>query len=219
MAGSAAAGPGRRRETLVELGLDRLDLILLRPELQGSPPLKARLGGTPALPIGVAEMVVDRRILGHELDRLFEILNRARVIAEPVMRPAQAVDDVAVLGPQLDGLLDHFEATLQILAAVDPGVAEIIEHQRLLRLELERMQEVGLGRLPLARALERDTPAVEQRPALRHARRLKAPDRLVIGTDRFDKALLAAQKIAELHLRTGPCRRLGRHRLELADGV
>src|SRR5437899_9346999 len=128
MAGSAAAGPGRRRETLVELGLDRLDLILLRPELQGSPPLKARLGGTPALPIGIAEMVVDRRVLGHQLDRLFEILNRARIIAEPVVGPTETIDDIAVLRPQFDRLLDHLETAVEILAAIDPGIAEIIQH-------------------------------------------------------------------------------------------
>ena len=101
------------------------------------------------------------------------------------MRPAEAVDDVAVLRPQLDRLLDHLETALQILAAVDPGIAEIIEHQRLVGLQLEGVQQIGLGALPLARALERDAAAVEQRPALRHAGSREALDRLVIGVHRL----------------------------------
>jgi hypothetical protein len=42
--GSAAARrPGGRHGSAVELGLDRLDLLVLRPELQGPFPLIARL--------------------------------------------------------------------------------------------------------------------------------------------------------------------------------
>src|SRR6516225_7131976 len=85
---AAARCPGCGHAAAVELGLDRLDLIVLRPELQGSPPLVTRLERSPALPVGIAQMVVYRRVLGHQLDRLFEILNRARIVAETVMRPA-----------------------------------------------------------------------------------------------------------------------------------
>ena len=48
-------------------------------------------------PIGVAEVVVDRRILGLELDRAFKLLDRLFVIADAEIGPAQRVDDVAVV--------------------------------------------------------------------------------------------------------------------------
>ena len=51
----------------------------------------------------------------------------------------------------------------------------------------------------------------------RRAGRLQAPDRLAIGVGRLDKALLAAQQIAELDLGAGPIRVLRRHRLQLGD--
>src|SRR5215472_2173905 len=109
---AAASGPRRRHAAAVELGLDWFDLVLLRPELQRPTPLIACLHRTAALPIGIAQMIVDCRVFGYQLDRLFEVLHCARVIAEPVMRPAQAIDNVAILGPQLYRLLDHFEATI-----------------------------------------------------------------------------------------------------------
>src|SRR6202521_3423497 len=201
--GTSATRPGAGRGTAVELGLDRLDLVLLRPELQGPAPLIPRLDRTPILPIGVAKMIVDRRVFRHELDRLLEILDRAGIVAQSVMRPPQAIDDIAVFGAQLDRLLDHLEAALQILAAVDPGVAQIIQDQWLVGLELEGTSEIVLRPFPLAGTFERNSPAVEQRPALGQACCLKALDRLVIGVDRFGKALLAAQQIAELHVGTG----------------
>src|SRR6202023_435050 len=107
-----------------EFGLDRLDLICFRSELQRPTPLKPGLGRTPALPIGVAQMVVDRRVLGHQLDRLFEILYGARIIAEPIMGPTQAVDDIAVLRSQLDGLLVLLWAAVLIFAPINPRLAE-----------------------------------------------------------------------------------------------
>src|SRR5207248_1826188 len=72
-------------------------------------PLIARFRQAAALPIGVTQMVVDRRILRHQLDRFFELFDRPGIIAHPVMRPAQAVDDVAVIGAQLDRLFDHLQ--------------------------------------------------------------------------------------------------------------
>ena len=123
------------------------------------------------------------------------------------MRPAEAVDDVAVFGPQLDRLLDHLEAAVEVLAAVDPGIAEIVEHQRLVGLQLERVLQIGLGARPLAGALERDAAVVEQRPALGQAGGGSAADRLVIGRDRLGEALLAAQEVAELDQRPRPRRR------------
>ena len=114
-------------------------------------------------------MVVDRRVLRDQLDRLFELFDRRLVIAHPVMRPAQAVDDIAVIRAQLDRLLDHLHAAIEVLAAVDPRIAEIVQHHRLFRLELQRLPQIGLGLLPLPGALARDAAIVEQRPFVRQA--------------------------------------------------
>src|SRR5439155_15280313 len=100
---SAAARRGRHRrfQAAFELLFDRLDLVLLRPELKRPPPLVAGLIHPAALPIGVAQMIVDRGVRRHQLDRLFELLDGAGIIAHSVVRPAEAVDDVAILGAQL----------------------------------------------------------------------------------------------------------------------
>src|SRR3954470_22403815 len=144
--------PGRRGggvEPVLDLGLDRLDLVFLRSELQRPAPLIARFDKPPDAPVRIAEMVVDRRVLRHQLDRLFELFDRRLVVAHPEMRPAQAIDDVAVIGTQLDRLVDHLHALIQVLAAVDPRIAEIIEHHRLIWFELQRLLQIGLGLLPL----------------------------------------------------------------------
>src|SRR5207237_1336584 len=63
------------------------------------------------------------------------------------------------------------------------------------------MLQILFGALPLAGAFERDAMVIKQRPALGHADRGGAADRLLIGGDRLGAALFVAQDIAELHLR------------------
>ena len=70
-------------------------------------------------------------------------------MAELVVRPAEAVDDVAVVRPQIDGAAQHLERLVEIDALVDPRIAEIIEHLRLVGIELERLLEVGFRLRPL----------------------------------------------------------------------
>src|SRR5204862_77093 len=132
----------------------------------------------------------------------------AGIIAPPVRRPAPAVDDVAVIGAQFDRLFDHLQPLVEIFAAIDPGIAEIIENQRLLGFQLQRMLQILFGALPLAGAFERDAVVVKQRPALGHADRGGAADRLLIGGDRLGEALFVAQDIAELYLRRNRLRLL-----------
>ena len=76
-------------------------------------------------------MIVDGRILGLELDGALEVLHRLLVIADPVIGPAERVDDVAVVGALLDRALDHAHALVEVDALVDPGIAEIVQHVRL----------------------------------------------------------------------------------------
>ena len=104
----------------------------------------------PILPVGVAEVIVDGRILGLELDRALEVLHRLVVVAEPEIGPAERVDDVAVIRPLLDGAADHPHALVEIDALIDPRIAEIVQHVRLVGIELERLLQVGSRPSPTA---------------------------------------------------------------------
>ena len=86
--------------------------------------------------ISIAEMVVDGRIVGLEFDRALQIFHRVVVIAEPEIGPAERIDDVAVVRPLLDGAADHPHALVEIDALVDPRIAEIVQHVRLIGIEL-----------------------------------------------------------------------------------
>src|SRR3954469_18230378 len=68
---------GRVGQTLLELFLD-LDEVLwvFRVEIARMRPLKTCFEQPTDLPIGVPEMIVDGRVLGLELDRLFEVFDR-----------------------------------------------------------------------------------------------------------------------------------------------
>ena len=78
-------------------------------------PLEPRLERPSGLPIGVAEVIIDGRIVGLELDRALQALHRLVVIAQAIMCPAERVDDVTVVGPLLDGAADHPHAFVEIL--------------------------------------------------------------------------------------------------------
>ena len=65
-----------------QLFLDLLQFVGLGLKIARMRPLELRLKLAPGLPIGVAEMVVDGRIVGLELDRAFEMLARLFEIAE-----------------------------------------------------------------------------------------------------------------------------------------
>src|SRR5688572_29794478 len=75
-------------DAVLELLDDQRQVLGLRARILRVLPLEARLEVAPDLPIGVAEMVIDDRIAGLELDRLLELLHRLVVMAEAVMGPA-----------------------------------------------------------------------------------------------------------------------------------
>src|SRR5262249_46642122 len=139
-----------------QLSFDLNKILGLGLEVACMRPLEARLQHASDPPIGVAEMIVDGRILGLELNGALELLDRLVHVAEPVIGPAEGVDDVAVVGALLDRALDHPHALVEIDALVDPRIAEIVEHVRLIRKELERLLEIGLRLRPLLGALEAD---------------------------------------------------------------
>ena len=163
----------RGRQALFDLLLDLRHRIGLRLQPERAFPLEAGLGAAADAPVDVAEMVVDRRILRPELDRLLHVTQRLLEIAQPEVHPSQAVDDVAVARAKLDRALDHRQRLVEVEPLVCPGVSQIVEHARLLGLELQCLQQIGLGPCPATGTLEHDRTREEQRPVLllriRHA--------------------------------------------------
>src|SRR4029079_664556 len=74
-----------------ELLLDLVQVFRLGLELARVRPLKPRLERPPGLPIGVAEVIVDGRVVGLELDRALQALHRLVVGAEPLVRRAHSL--------------------------------------------------------------------------------------------------------------------------------
>ena len=133
------------------------------------------------------------------------------------MGPAQAVDDVAVVGPEPHRLLDHAERALEVAPLLHPGIAEVVEHHRLVGTELQRLEEVGLGAVPLVGALQHHAARVVERPVAL-ARVLDALERGVVGVDRLGKALLVTQQVAERDQRVAAPGLLGGHVAQARDG-
>src|SRR5262249_35358797 len=85
-------------------------------------------------------------------------------VAEPIIGPAEGIDDVTGVGALLDRALDHAHAVVEIDALVDPGIAEIVEHVRLVAGELERLLEIGLALRALLSALETEATKIIDHP-------------------------------------------------------
>ena len=203
-------------ESVHELAPDLAGELVLGPEREHPQPLEAGLVQPAHLPVGVAQMIVDDRIARLQLDRLFELVDRLLIVTQPVRRPAQAVDDIAVVRPELDRLLDHRLGGVEIAPLLDPRIAEIVENQRLIRLQLERAQKVGLGPRPRAGALEGDAAHVEEPPVAVPDGR-DAPDRGVIGACGLLVALADPERVAERGRRIGALGPLLRHGAQRRD--
>ncbi len=145
-------------------------------------------------------MVVDGGILGLQIDGALEVLHRLFVVADAVVGPAEGIDDVAVVGTLLDGALDHLHALVEVHALVDPGIAEIVQHVRLVGLQLERLLHVGFGLGPLLGAFLADAAIiVPDAVGLIGARRRQHLDALRIGRAAVAELLAAALDVAERH--------------------
>ena len=94
---------GSRGQHLVEADVELLaDAVHVevvgRAERERAAPLELGLALAADLPEHVAEVVVDDRIVGGQLDGAQHRLDRVLVAAEPVEHPAERVGDVAVVG-------------------------------------------------------------------------------------------------------------------------
>ena len=109
------------------------------------------------------------------------------------MGPAKAVDDRARARIGGDGLLDHGHGLGQVLAPVDPGVAQVVQQFRLVRPHRQRPGQVGLGLLPAAGALIGAAAGVVDLPV----RRLAVGDQAVPDLDGLGIGLVRGQKVGE----------------------
>ena len=74
-----------------------------------------RLEAGARAPIGVAEVVVDGRVAGLQLDGLLQLAHGLVVAAEAVIGPAQAVDDHAVARRELDRRFSILKASSMLM--------------------------------------------------------------------------------------------------------
>src|SRR5262245_43414098 len=76
-------------QSTLQLVLDLDQIVRLRLEITRMRPLEARLDHTTDLPVGVAQMIVDGRILGLELDSMLEMFHSLVVLSNAIIRPAK----------------------------------------------------------------------------------------------------------------------------------
>ena len=125
------------------------------------------------------------------------------------MRPAERVDDIAVVRPLLDRAADHLHAVVEIDALIDPGIAEIVQDMRLVGEQLERLLEIGFGVGPVLGALVADAAEIEDQP-IGFFRIGDGRDALAVGVRAFGILLAGALDIAERHDRFEVFRRVRR---------
>ena len=116
------------------------------------------------------------------------------------MRPAQTVDDITVIRLELDRLAHHGDRLGEIDLLVDHRIAEIIEHHRLIGLELKRLPEISLGLVPLLDTLKSNAAIIIDGPVVT-LRRGDESDGGIVGIGRRREFLIVAIEIAERHQR------------------
>src|SRR6056297_2782891 len=102
-------------EAHLELAADARRILFLRLEGQGAVPLELGLTLAAHGPVDVAEMVVDDRVDGFELDGALHVPHRLVVASEPVKRPAETVGDVARIGPRVGAAVAPVERVCRVL--------------------------------------------------------------------------------------------------------
>src|SRR5262245_12952981 len=135
---------------MLELGVEARRSLGFRTELERAAPFETGFGLTPGAPVGVAEMIDDLGVGRRELSRLFQLLDGVVILAELEIGPAEAVDDIALVGPRSDCFADQVETFLDLLSAVDPAIAEEILQLRPVGLDGEGGEEISLSLRPIA---------------------------------------------------------------------
>src|SRR3989454_2309234 len=155
----------RFRATLGPAPAEVFDLLLDplggRVELQGLLPRGERLGLESVLQIGVAEVLVDHRVGFLRLvDGALELLQGLGVATLLVVRPAEAVDEVAVVGLDRERLVDELDRLVEVLPALGVHVADVVVRLGVLGIERDHLPERADGVVELRLLLE-DHPELE----------------------------------------------------------
>ena len=143
-------------------------------------PLEFRLQLAPDGPVHIAQMVGHYRIDRFQDRGALHRIKGFGVSAKGEHRPGKTVDDIAAVRLGCDRPLDHAKGLIQLLATFDQAVAKIIQDKRLIRVQFQRLAEIGIGLFPTLLALIRDAAAVEDNPMGR-VDRADTLQRLVIG--------------------------------------
>src|SRR5438445_46940 len=141
--------------------LEVLDLLLDplggRVELQGLLPRGERLGLESVLQIGVAEVLVDHRVGFLRLvNGALELLQSVGVATLLVVRPAEAVDEIAVVRLDRERLADELDRLVEVLPALGVHVADVVVRLGVLGIECDHLPERADGVVELGLLLEDD---------------------------------------------------------------
>src|SRR5262250_240146 len=126
-------------------GLEDRGLGVRLVRLQGTLPGGHRVVGAPVLDVGVGEVVEDDRIFLGEADRALQLGHRLGIVPLLVVRPAKAIDEVAVLRIEVEGALDELHRLREVLAALRVHVADVVVGLRVLWIEDKDATEGGHG--------------------------------------------------------------------------
>ena len=127
-------------------------------------PLEFRLQLASNGPVHIPQMVGHNRIDRLQDRGAFHRIKRFGIAPQGEQRPGKAVDDIAAVRLGRDRALDHAKGLVQLLATFHKAVAKVIQHQRLIRVQFQRLAEIGIGLFPALLAFVRDAAAVEDNP-------------------------------------------------------
>src|SRR2546430_2288659 len=180
--GGAIAQPARRRRTRALLSgfgalalrtaeprLRVLDLLLdgvgVRIERQRLLPRGERVFLVAVLGVRVAEVVEDDGVFLGLLDGPLQLPQRVGILALLVVGPAEAVDEVAVVGLEREGLADERDGLVEVLPALGVHVADVVVGLGVLGIDRDDAPE-GAHRVVELGLLLEDHPDLEVQVAV-----------------------------------------------------
>ena len=111
--------------------------------------------------------------LGSAAAARSSVATRAGEVAEPVLRPAERIDDEAVVGLQLGSARDQGLGRRRVLAAIKHRIAEIIQRRGFVGGQRQCLSQLGFGAHPVTGLFEAGA-----------AQEMQHPVRLAVGRER-----------------------------------